>query len=213
MRNAFGCLLVALTLLTGPAAAAGSVPVEVIGLRVAALDTGYSNCISFINVSDRPIESIEFAFTHVDEFGETKGRVVGLRTGTFSPGVKIEGPTPNVITERSKKNCWPERIETFSLGSVQVAVLHVTYADGTQWSSDTDAGKPLAISPIDYPSLGLPNDMQQVAVDRGKPCHVSILDSLGGSVQVWSYDCATDAETGKEKYYFLNGRLVQHVSA
>lgn len=198
----------ALSGVDGPAAA----PVEVSRIAVMRIDGAYVNCITFTNRSDRTIDAVNFVFAHVDVFGDTQGKVLVTRSGTFSPGIAIEGPTPNVITERTKKNCWREAIETFSLGSATVAVTNVRFADGTQWTNPDENPEPAAKAPIDFAALGLPTDMQQVGVSRGRPCHVSSADNVAGSVQVWHYNCPADSTSkGAERYYFVDGHLIQHV--
>ncbi|MBV8283041.1 MAG: hypothetical protein JO029_09290 [Candidatus Eremiobacteraeota bacterium] len=203
-------LAVAAFALCGTAGSAPA-PVSVSTLRVMRIDGAYVNCINFTNTSDRTIVAVNFVFSHVDVFGDPQGKVMVSRTGTFSPNVPIEGPTPNVITERTKKNCWREAIESFSLGTATVRVTNVRFADGTEWTNPSD-GEAAARTPIDYTALGLPADMQQVGLSRGKPCHVSTAENAAGSAQIWHYACPPDNATkGTDRYYFVNGKLVQHL--
>ncbi len=191
---------------------APGVAVKVTRLGIIRIDGVFWNCISFENVSGRPVTAVEFSFAHVDAFGDVRGQVTGSRTGTFSPGVPIEGPTPNVITEKTKQNCWQEDLESYALAQVTVRVAAVTFAGGAQWTAPATAASPDAAVDVDYVAMGLPADQQRIALSRGRPCHVAMVESGAGSAEVWSYGCpSSNAPGARESYAFVNGRLVQHV--
>ncbi|MBV8489756.1 MAG: hypothetical protein JO199_04425 [Candidatus Eremiobacteraeota bacterium] len=189
-------------------------PIAIDQVVIVPIDGAYWNCISFRNVSDLPITSIRFAFAQIDVFGETRGRTLGERTGTFSPGIPIEGATPNAVNERTKRNCWPQGIGSFALAKIGVSVVSATFAGGGLWQSAQPDGALVAESEVNYAGLGLPDDMQRIGIRRGRPCQVSVVGSPQGSLDVWAYACGEPgaATTRRDDYFFLNGRLVKHVA-
>jgi hypothetical protein len=175
-------------------------------------------CVSFMNVSDKPIKTIEFSFSYVDVWGATLANVEVSREGIFSPGVLIQGPTykpgsPYVVEiqdpRHQEKDCWAEGdVNSPLLYTVSASVLNVTYSDGTQWTS---AVPPTVATtrPINLEDLGLPSDMQKVALSRGHPCYIRHSGDGPGHTEIWYYGCSAGV-LGLDIYTFIGGAEVGH---
>jgi hypothetical protein len=177
-------------------------------------------CVSFMNVSDRPIKTIEFSFSYVDVWGTTLANVEVSREGIFSPGVLIQGPTyqpgsPYVVENKfpgyQVKNCWQEDVNSPLLYTVTASVLNVTYSDGTQWTSPVPPTG-TTTRPINLVDLGLlSDDMQKVALSRGHPCYMRFSDGGSGHMEFWYYGCVSAGMLpAREVYVFLDGNLSDH---
>lgn len=197
------------------AALPNAVPIDITELFVSRVGNDYMNCLTFKNVSVIPIQAIDFVFSYLDAFGRTT-QSENERDGTFSPNAIIQGPTKlawSSWNKDNKQNCWTlDNVASPLLTSVSVSVGKVTYANGTTWTNPNSTTSS-ATEQIDVTELGLPKDMQTVALARGRPCYVTESDTAGlGHMDQWYYNCLGPGLVGRECYTFLDGRLIQHVS-
>lgn len=105
----------------------------------------YAGCVNFLNMSQKLITAVRFDFNMVNAFHESVSHFHGDRTGTFSPGVSIQGPQNlddyNIGVRGGSlgganqkiKNCWLNYINGTEPQSMEVTVTHVIFADGSEW--------------------------------------------------------------------------------
>ena len=101
-------------------------------------------CLNFKNTSDKPIVAVKFAIAEFDSFGSANN-FKGTRSGIFSPGIDINGPTmfksgrldPENTTDMFK-NCWFNANDALGLNNliqIKAGVVAARYQDGTIWQS------------------------------------------------------------------------------
>jgi hypothetical protein len=104
-------------------------------------------CVSFKNVSDRPIRSVVFGIAHLNAAGEQSDYVKGVRTGSFGPGILIEGPGAGLVSGPAIKNCWQVKT-TASDSDPRVTVLSVVYVDGSEWENPENGAQSPTSAPL-----------------------------------------------------------------
>jgi hypothetical protein len=97
-------------------------------------------CMTFTNVSDRPIKAVRFGLTTTQDnpLGSTPENDTIDRIGSFAPGVAIRPPTKFLGTVNSNSaalaNCWETTATNVNLKSeLHITVLKVVYNDDTVW--------------------------------------------------------------------------------
>jgi hypothetical protein len=98
-------------------------------------------CISFANNAAQTATEVDLDFEMLDGYGFLK-RVVPLRrTGSFAPGVEVDGPSTPADVKSDRPNCvvdgegvFADASDPFAGASTVVyAVREVKYADGSSW--------------------------------------------------------------------------------
>lgn len=101
---------------------------------VATLGNQVRACVSFKNTTQKPINTVEFTFRFDDMLGNPLAEGILQRTGSFGPGVIIEGKM-NLLggNTDSYNNC--KNINGTSLPPVleTIGVSSVRFEDGTTW--------------------------------------------------------------------------------
>lgn len=124
-----------------------TVPVQIVDQMMLPLNDRlrYAACVSFLNASQKLITAVRFDFNMINAFHESVSHFHGDRIGEFSPGVTIAGPA-NVGqyntgvnggsmggANQKIKNCWYYYLSGGIPQSMQASVVHVIFADGTEW--------------------------------------------------------------------------------
>jgi hypothetical protein len=106
-------------------------------------------CISFENISDRPLKSVTIQLAHQRRDGSVSELKLLQRDGTFSPGVEIRGYQGEKVgrpDSHALSNC-PEFSELIpgltDAAFTSIRPIAAVYEDGTTWVS---ARPPLALS-------------------------------------------------------------------
>jgi hypothetical protein len=122
------------------------------GFAVVSKDgTEEVHCLTFKNVATKTATQVTFGWSYYAHggAGEPLEHGTNVRTGTFSPGITIAGPsdysgyqdaTSGIGHSGLKDNCWKTKSQVARLSAVQAGTLAMTvrsvqYADGTSWTA------------------------------------------------------------------------------
>src|SRR5665213_1042583 len=114
--------------------------------------SSFRTCVSFKNIAQKPASFVTFTFRFDDMLGSPIAEQVLHRTGSFGPGVVIEGKmTALGGNSDSFNNCVNVAMTTIKPSSETVGVTGVRFADGTTWKK----GDPIpGASPAAQPASG-----------------------------------------------------------
>lgn len=92
--------------------------------------------VAFTNKSPKKATAVQFRFDYFDSFGAFLGTRLGVKSGVFSPGIRIDRPRGGFgqsAVEWRALNTWA------NIGRVVCAVTKVGFDDGTVWSVQLDS--------------------------------------------------------------------------
>ncbi len=91
-------------------------------------------CVSFRNVSNKPASAVRFTFEMDDLFGHPLREAILDRSGSFGPGILIEGKMSDLGgNSDSFNNCKNVTGTTMKPAREKIDVTEVTFSDGTRW--------------------------------------------------------------------------------
>ena len=102
------------------------------------------HCLSFKNVAAKTATSVTFGYRLLSKESETLDSGSDTRSGTFSPGITIAGPSDYGAYKSAtghrglQDNCWATTTKVARMAALQAAYLTarvsaVTFADGSSW--------------------------------------------------------------------------------
>jgi hypothetical protein len=95
--------------------------------------SSFRACVSFKNVTQKPISLITFTFRFDDLLGNPIAEQLLQRTGSFGPGILIEGKMSILGGNSDSYNCVNLAMTTIKPSSETVSVTAVRFEDGTTW--------------------------------------------------------------------------------
>ena len=96
--------------------------------------SSFRACVSFKNVAQKPANLVVFTFRFDDLLGNAIAEQILQRTGSFGPGIVIEGKmTALGGNSDSFNNCVNVAMTSIKPNSETVGVTEVRFEDGTTW--------------------------------------------------------------------------------